>query len=395
MKQQIVPTSPQSVDRQSHVEAKARRQAAAPHLVFGVVVATLLLGSVAGFLGFVIASNIPASWPVIGRLNVVSWLEQERQDLLLSVRTPGRAVVQQTPQVIDQIVTVYSGEPTIHSSVERIGNAVALTSDGWLAVPTQVLNNAQPVVTEAEGVQPVLVSFVLSNGDVVTDIDQRVDDSFSGMSYLKIPADTLAPVDFTADELLAVGQTVSVVEKDIGSYVVYRHQAAGELGDATGLRSTNRLEQLVGLDTGADSRLLGAPVYTATGELAGVMLTDGAMLSSVLLEGALNNLVVHQRIDRPAFEIVYTNIARLTGPEKQRNALPESGLYIDEVVADQSIGLEAGDVIRSVNSHFVEGSDDLGVVIHSQAIGSVIYFSVLRDGVEESVAVTVTGSPVQ
>ncbi|PJA93107.1 MAG: hypothetical protein CO132_04650 [Candidatus Kerfeldbacteria bacterium CG_4_9_14_3_um_filter_45_8] len=390
MKQQTVPTSPQSEDRQKHLAAKELRKTTSPHIIFGVVVTTLLMGSLAGFLGFVIASNIPETWPVLGKLNVVSWLAQERQDLLLSVKNPGRSVVQQAPQVINQIVTVYNGEPTLDNDVSRIGNAAVLTSDGWLTTPTGVLEVSLGAVGEDEAVVEPLV-FVLSDGQVVTDIDERIDDTFSGMSYIKIAADTLSPVVFTSDQLLTVGQTVSVIEKDIGSYAVYRHQVAGELNRQLGLRSTDKLEQVMVLDTGAESRTVGSPVFTTSGEFAGVMLADGVVLDSSLIEGALSSLISTQSIGRSNLNISYTNIARLTEVEKQRHNLPESGIYIAEVSGETESDLQAGDVILSINSAFIKENDDLGVVMHSQAIGSTIYFLVLRDSVEKSVELKLTG----
>ncbi|PIW36953.1 MAG: hypothetical protein COW24_02665 [Candidatus Kerfeldbacteria bacterium CG15_BIG_FIL_POST_REV_8_21_14_020_45_12] len=390
MKQQTVPTSPQSEDRQKHLAAKELRKTTSPHIIFGVVVTTLLMGSLAGFLGFVIASNIPETWPVLGKLNVVSWLAQERQDLLLSVKNPGRSVVQQAPQVINQIVTVYNGEPTLDNDVSRIGNAAVLTSDGWLTMPTGVLEVSLGAVGEDEAVVEPLV-FVLSDGQVVTDIDERIDDTFSGMSYIKIAADTLSPVVFTSDQLLTVGQTVSVIEKDIGSYAVYRHQVAGELNRQLGLRSTDKLEQVMVLDTGAESRTVGSPVFTTSGEFAGVMLADGVVLDSSLIEGALSSLISTQSIGRSNLNISYTNIARLTEVEKQRHNLPESGIYIAEVSGETESDLQAGDVILSINSAFIKENDDLGVVMHSQAIGSTIYFLVLRDSVEKSVELKLTG----
>ena len=390
MKQQTVPTSPQSEDRQKHLAAKELRKTTSPHIIFGVEVTTLLMGSLAGFLGFVIASNIPETWPVLGKLNVVSWLAQERQDLLLSVKNPGRSVVQQAPQVINQIVTVYNGEPTLDNDVSRIGNAAVLTSDGWLTMPTGVLEVSLGAVGEDEAVVEPLV-FVLSDGQVVTDIDERIDDTFSGMSYIKIAADTLSPVVFTSDQLLTVGQTVSVIEKDIGSYAVYRHQVAGELNRQLGLRSTDKLEQVMVLDTGAESRTVGSPVFTTSGEFAGVMLADGVVLDSSLIEGALSSLISTQSIGRSNLNISYTNIARLTEVEKQRHNLPESGIYIAEVSGETESDLQAGDVILSINSAFIKENDDLGVVMHSQAIGSTIYFLVLRDSVEKSVELKLTG----
>ncbi len=390
MKQKIVPTSPKSAERQAREEAKALRRATAPHLVFGVVVATLLIGSMAGFFGFVIAANVPPTLPVLGQLNVVSLFEQEREDVLLSVRTPSRSIVQQAPQVIDQVVAVYSAEPTITEPAQRLGNAVVLTSDGWLAVPTSLLPADSDLAEGSAG-----VAFVFSDGEVITVQDTRIDDPFSGMSYVQVPADALSPVEFSKNQLLNVGQTVSVIEQGLGSYVVYRYQVAGELADGTVVRSTDKLQQLIALDTGSQVRLAGAAVFSGAGELAGILMVDGSMVHSSLVAGSLKNILAFGEVDRPGFTVRYVNIARLTESEKRRRELPDSGILILAVEGDVETGLKKGDVIRSINTAAVETGTDFGAVIHSQVMGSTLYLSVLRDEVEQPVEFVLEGQAEQ
>ncbi|MFC1598377.1 PDZ domain-containing protein [Patescibacteria group bacterium] len=382
MKQEVVPTSPKSElfgDKKKQKEEK-KTGGASRHLAFAVIVISLLFGAAAGFFGFMIAANIPASVPVLGELNVISLLEEERQDILLSSRSPEQSIVKQAPHVIDQVVVVYADAPTVKDPSTFIGNAVILTADGWMAMPTSLFP-----VNEA-GEKDTVVAVILSDG-TTTEIEKTVDDAYTGVTFFKVSAQNLPVVFFDEAEAIPIGQTFSIIEKEIGSFVVYERQSAGELYRSNVARNTITLEQLAVLDSGSQTNRVGSPVFTNNGNLLGMVMTDGTVMQSSLMQGALSSLLATGEIKRSTKEITYINISRLTDEEKEARELAENGLLVVSVKKDEAAVagdvLKKGDVITSINNAFVDEAVDLGVTIHSIPAESTLYFTVLRDGEEK------------
>lgn len=384
MEQQIVPTSPKSEEFQKQMEKKQEKKSTSgssirSHLLFIVIVITLVLGAFSGFLGFIIATNVPANWPVLGDLNVISVLEAERQDVLLSSRTNGQSIMKQAPQVIDQIVSLYAAAPTIESPSELRGDSVILTSDGWMVTATGVFPQRE------DGTRDIGLSVVLPDGQGA-EITEAIEDRLTGLTFFKVAATNLSVVSFDLSHSVPVGQNISVIEKEIGSYIVYERRAAGELYRSNAVRNTTKLEQLTVLDKGSMVNRIGSPVFANNGELLGINITDGVMVQSSLINGALQSIIELGKIERSSLDLSYINLHRVTKAEKQKNGLPENGILLTEVKKPKKAGLEAGDVIISVNNTFVTEFVDLGVYIHSRPAGTTLYLTVLRNGAQQDIA---------
>lgn len=376
MEQRVVPTSPKSGHLQEQKKKKEMKDRNS-HLIFYVIVISLVLGSLTGFVGFLIAANIPSSWPVLGELNVVSVFEQERQNLLLSSRQQDQTITTQAPYVIEQIVPLYNEAPTLEKPQELVANAVILTSDGWMATATA----AFPVVDDKRNTDLVAV---LPEGETAT-IERTVDDTFTGITYFKVEATNLPIVRFDMSHSIPVGKPISVVEKDLGSYIVYARTNAGELYRSGVPRNTLVLQQFAVIGNGANGNRIGSPVFANNGELLGILVQDGALVQASLISGALQSIIQQDAVVRSTHQIFYVNLDRVTSTEKVKKGLPENGLYITDVKKPKLVGLEPGDVITSVNNTFVDEFFDLGVYIHSKPVETVLYMTVKNNGEERGV----------
>lgn len=371
MKRQTVPTSPKSPERMKRDAQKETKQSQ-PHLLFTAIMFTIILGAVSGFFGFLIASNIPPSVPLFGNLNVVSLLEEQRDTVLLSTRRAEKSIVKQAPQTIEHIVSVYDGTPTLEDPKNFLGNAVVLTADGWMVMATSVYQDNATVV--------------LSDGESYTIVDSVVDE-LSGMTFFQIEASNLAFVNFDTDEMIPVGQTFSVIEKRIGSYVVYERRAAGYAQTSESVRQTASFIPHVQIDGAASIHPVSSPVFYNNGTFAGLVTEEGLVVHSSVARSALESIVAYGNIERSQVEVAYVNVERLTKKERTAEGLPDHGIFVQSVKQKSPANdmLQAGDVVLSVNNEIMDAQDDFAAIIHSEPAGTVWFMNVLRDGEERSV----------
>lgn len=384
MKQEVVPTSPKSEHRQEQAARAAERRAQGTvSTAMVVVVISAGIGVLTGLFGFYIASVVPPEWPVIGKLNVVALFEKERQEVLLSTRTQERSAVEKAPQIIDEIVALYSDEPTLDAPAEFVGNAIVLSADGWMATPTSVLDALQNEEQEGEEL-PVVV---LPNDESAT-IQNRIDDAVAGMTYFQVDASSLNVVNFAESTAVAPGQQLSLIEKQIGSFVVYERRAAGEVNRENTIRRTTELEQFAVLDPSDQINRTSVPVFASNGDILGMVLDGGIIVPAPVIQGGFQSLVIAGAENRSTIDIEYININRLTDTEKAARALPENGILITTVHTIDT-GLEAEDVITSINNVPVSANTDLGAAVHSTTAGEALFVEVLRAGENQYIDILV------
>lgn len=370
MKQEIVPTSPKSEYRIA--ADNARKNGTGPSRAFVVILLSILFGFIAGTAGFLIAVNVPSDWPVIGKLNVIDYLQAERDRTFLSVKGGEQSVIQAAPQVLSEIAAVYSQSPDVTKGSTFVGNAVIATTDGWLVVATSILPAFENVDAQKE------FRVILTNGESY-EIRKRFDDAFSGISYIQIDASNLDVATFSGSTTVSVGQLLSVIEKQLGSYVVYERRAAGELMRSNVLRSTQKLDQYTVIDPQdpATSRA-SSPVFNSNGELLGLTLQPGVVVPASIVYGGLQSVILNSELKRPAADISYINVSRLTDAQRLQFTLAEQGIYVYDVKA--GTGLQKGDFITAVNGVNVTEEADLTALIHSKQVGTTFQFSVQRGG---------------
>lgn len=370
MKRKTTPTSPKSPDRQEADQKRAERQAN-PHLVFAATVISLLFGALAGIFGFAIASSIPADWPLVGQLNVVALFEEQEQQVLLSTRRDEASVVQRSPQIVQQVASVYTGVPFQDESAELLGYAVSVTTDGLLVLPSDVVLDQEEL--------PIVM---LENGEVYP-ILQTTEYGDLGLLFARIDSNELSPAVFGSNSTFSPGETVWAVEQAVGSYSVYERKVAGS-ATATATRSSSLVEQRYELDADPSSHSTGTPLFNSDAVVVGMVMNDGTVFPGSALAGAVKTVQSSIAITDPALELEYVNLASVPAVVKEAEELPEDGFWIRTVVLDtDAVGFEAGDVITHVNNEFIQAEDDLSTMLYSQERGSTFYVTVYTAGDEQ------------
>ncbi|MBI2410317.1 MAG: PDZ domain-containing protein [Candidatus Kerfeldbacteria bacterium] len=385
MKQQVVPTSPKSANFQSQQERQQGR-ALHPHLPFAVLVLSITLGTVAGFLGFFISTAIPPEMPVLGQFNVYSLFKQQRNTVFLSSHTTRESVVLQTPEVLNEIASLYSAAPNIEHDADQpsefLANAVILTADGWMAAPTAVFGS-RDMADSAQ--RPVVI---LPNGRVNT-IQRVLDDPFLGITFFQVDAQELSVVRFYDSAELTVGQLYSFIEKQIGGYAITERRIAGETMNQQRVRSTLRFEHQPVIDqTTFDLNRIGSPLFHDNGSLVGVLSQHGTIIPGLFISTDLQSILASGAASHSTLDVFYVNVHQLTQQEREQRHLPESGMLViavPEQSGEAIFPLHAGDIITEINYRLVTDEDDLATMIHSQPVGSTWYITVQRGGVEKNI----------
>ena len=347
MKQEIVPTSPKSTNNGAE---KSRT-------IFAAIIVSVLFGTLSGVFGILIGANVLSYFPD----------SDIRDRVLFSSARNEQSIITQSPEIIDQLVSVYAGEPSINTVTPWLGNAVALTADGWFVMPTVVFD------TKDANVQPVVE---LTNG-VTAVVTESVEDRFTGMTFFHVDAESASVVSFPESKHLVAGQTVSVITEQRREPVLYERVVAGTPFTAP-TQSVSDATDLPVLDSGSEAQALGSPVFYTGGNFAGIVIANGQIVPSQWIQGVLQSVLRTKKSARTTLDISSINADQLTVHERTEFGIPEHGLYI---VHGDGL-LFNGDVITVMNGVRVDANTNLRDSIQSKPVGSTLYCTVLRSGEE-------------
>jgi S1-C subfamily serine protease len=269
-----------------------------------------------------------------------------------------------------------------------LGQAVALTSDGWFVTAASVV-----------GTHPISDLTVWHNGaahPVVKGLTDRV----NGTAYLKIDArDLTAPAFGEVDRLVPGSETWT--ERRAGSLAPSVVTALSENMGGSPVSSEIALRRLA-LAGSASTGDGGSPIWNARGALLGIVdsapgkpliaipsSSIAASFSSLLSSGTIRHASLGVRsIDLAAWRI-----------DGDRGALPTRGALLRDdrklgrpaVARDSAAakaGLKAGDVILSIERDMLDGSRDLGEILSEYRPDTPVLVRISRDGSELELSVT-------
>lgn len=256
--------------------------------------------------------------------------------------------------------SVRAGEDPVAPERE-IGSAVALTSDGWLAVTD----------TELAGLRLNELS-VAVRGRVLP-VERGVRDRSTGVAYLKIQAEGLPTPAFVRAGDLVAGAPVwmEAMPNQLMPEIVLASRARLPADPVSSERASRRF--LVSLSKGG-SRLTGAAVWDGGGRLIGLVEEVDAqgqarVIPAAPLGSSLNQFLSSGEIRRASMGVRALNLGGVT-LDIATSSLPELGAWLR---ADRKTGLPAvapkgpsgrllqdGDVIERIERDILDGGADLG-----------------------------------
>lgn len=389
MKQKIVPTSPKSPWRSQTTtpDSHLLRWMKKPQRILFIIF-TLAAASLAGFWSVIIAATIPSDWPILGRFNILALVEQEQQGLVLPVETNGNpSPITRSAQVFDHLAALYDVVPTMAGSGTFLGNAVMLTSDGWMVAGTSLFRiqndrgheqERQPVVLDRNGRQLPLI--------------RTIEDDDTGLTFFQVEGENFNAIPFPDRQLLSLGQSFFVLEQRLGTLFASERSIAGARERGHAQRSTDDFQEFFLLDH-LQSLSQSAPLVAHSGNFVGMTLAEGAVVPANVIQGTLRDILTHGVPTPPRYVFAYSNLARVTVEERRVRNLPDVGIVIlaaraaqDSTAQEQQpLPLQPNDVILALNHLPVDAHTDLGTFLHATRGDSPIVVSIVRSGEQQTI----------
>lgn len=271
---------------------------------------------------------------------------------------------------------------------EAAGSGVILSEDGYIITNHHVIEGADSIqVTTSDG---TTYDATLVGSDAKSDI-----------GIIKINATGLNAATIGDSSEIQVGDTAVVIGNPLGTLGGTVTNGIISATDRT-IKIHNEMMTLIQTNAAINSGNSGGGLFNGNGDLVGIVnAKDSGMTSSgTTIEGlgfaipindAMN--VAEQLIengvvtDRPYLGVVLQTITQASGDR-------EIGVYITEVVPGSGAyeaGLAAGDRIIKADDVDISSYTDLSGYIKTKKIGDTIAITVVRDGIEQSFNVTLTG----
>jgi S1-C subfamily serine protease len=331
---------------------------------------------------------------------------EEQGDLIGQIaQEVGESVVSVTP--VREIDSGFFG------SIEQAGagTGIILTADGLIMTNRHVIpeDTVRVNVTLSDGTeyQDVEVVGRTSNADVLD------------VAFLKIPdtrgrelkAATIGDSSEVrvGDPVVAIGNALGKYQNTVTSGIISGHGRDVQAMSRDGSQVSN-LENVFQTDAAINEGNSGGPLVNLQGEVIGLntaAVVEGAQNIGFAIpindiSGLIQSVIETGRFERPFIGVRYVSltndVAEFYGLDVTRGAYiappNEPGI---EAVMDGSpaaqAGIQEGDIITHVNGTAVDENNSLAALINRHAVGDTISLTVIRDGQEMTIDVTLGAAP--
>jgi len=314
--------------------------------------------------------------PDIARLNdFMHGLSERLKPSLVQVRV--RRAAEPQPEGPE----LQPGQPTPPDERRGSGSGFIIREDGYL------VTNAH-VVGDAERIQVRLSDGRRFDARLVG-LDERVDVALLKIEAKGVPVAQLGDSNRTrvGEFVLALGHPFGL-EQTVSFGIVSRKGAPIQVA-APGF-------EFIQTDAAVNPGNSGGPLVNMAGEVVGVnsmAAVNGSIGFAIpvnLVKALLPQLAEKGKVE---WGWLGVSIAEVPDEDIAKLGLKEAkGVLIRQVVAGQPAdqgGIKANDVVLSVDGAAVEGPRDLQRIISSTPVGKSVKISLMRDGKETEVAVTV------
>lgn len=298
----------------------------------------------------------------------------------------------------DEIYTLLApacvGITTSTSSVNAFGQVTSgvVTGSGFLIRPDgYLLTNYHVVETAVRQELPVTVK--LFDGREFT-AELLGGDKLGDVALLKIPAEGLPYATLGDFETAAVGETVYAIGNPLGELTYTMTRGIVSAQERTITVESNVTLSVFQLDAAINSGNSGGPVVDCRGRVIGIASAKYAASgvegigfavsindAAAIAEDLLNYGYVRGRV------MLGLSVANASYYGAETGAIVIS---VSENGCAALAGIQEGDIITEANGTPITGSSDLTALKKTWSPGDVIELTVLRDGSELTVRVTLT-----
>ena len=347
-----------------------------------------------------------------GASAVFSYLSYEKASTPLTILSPGTdgnsanfvegSVAEIVDKVSESVVSIVTEVKTTSyfgysSTGQAAGTGVIVSSDGYILTNKHVIDGATKI------------SVVLDDGTTYSDVRVAAVDALNDIAFLKIDdISDLKAAKLGDSKTIVVGQQVIAIGNALGEYqnsvtsgIVSGTGRSLTASDASGSMS-ERLTDMIQTDAAINSGNSGGPLVNAAGEVIGINTATsstaenmGFAIPIASVKGMLSQLIETGEASR-AYIGVYT--AEITPDVAEEYNLPVSaGAYVysdskySAVIKDspaEKAGILSKDIITAINGVKIGSGGSLSTLIGEYKPGDTVQFTVIREGKEIAVNVT-------
>ena len=285
------------------------------------------------------------------------------------------------------------------SETEATGSGIIISEDGYILTNNHVVSSTSSSsyyqLSEATG-----LTVNLYNDQTEYEAKVIGTDSYSDLAVLKIEAENLSVATLGNSENVKVGEFVMAVGNPLG---MDSSVTGGMVSAVNREVSDNEGNTYLAIQTDAaiNSGNSGGALVNANGEVIGI---NTLKLAGNGIEGIgfaipisttteiVNQLIEFQTVKRPYIGIIGTTVDEST---IKRYNFPE-GVYvrtIEENSPASQANLKVGDIITKLNGDKVTSIEQLNRLKNTHPIGDTITLTVIRNGEEIEVQVTLGETP--
>lgn len=280
------------------------------------------------------------------------------------------------------------------------GTGIIVTNDGYILTNKHVINGANKVTV------------ILDDGTTYEDVEVVATDPLNDIAFLKIKdVSDLEAAKLGDSKTINVGQQVIAIGNALGEYqntvtagIISGIGRSVTASDGSGYNAET-LSDMIQTDAAINSGNSGGPLVNAAGEVIGVNTATSTSAENMgfaipisSVKGMLNQLIETGKAKR-AYLGVYSS--EITSEAAKAYNLPvTSGAYLyspssySAIVKDSpaaKAGLKDKDIVTKVNGVSVGSSGSLANLISEYKPGDTVQLTVIRDGKEIAVNVTLEG----
>lgn len=279
------------------------------------------------------------------------------------------------------------------------GTGVIVTSDGYIITNKHVISDANKVTV------------ILDDGTKYEEVEVVATDPLNDLAFLKIKdVKNLKAAKLGDSKTITTGQQVIAIGNALGEY---QNTVTSGIVSGTGRSVTasdggsnvETLSDLIQTDAAINSGNSGGPLVNAAGEVIGINTATsttaenmGFAIPIASAKGMLTQLVETGKAAR-AYLGVYT-VAITPEVAKEYNLPVENGAYLYGATSYSAIlkdspaakaGLKDKDIVTAVNEVKVGAAGSLSSLIGEYKPGDTVQLTVIREGKEMAVKVTLDG----
>ncbi|MDR1126077.1 MAG: Do family serine endopeptidase [Deltaproteobacteria bacterium] len=263
-----------------------------------------------------------------------------------------------------------------------MGSGFLISGDGYLVTNNHVVDGADVIKVKIRG----------KNGKVEETYDAEVvgADRETDLALLKIKADHELPhIEFGDSDALEVGEWVVAIGNPFG---LDNTVTAGILSAKLRNIGSNTLVRFLQTDASINPGNSGGPLLNMDGQVIGINTAIAAngqgigfAIPSSLAKEIIDDLKADRKVSRGWLGVSIQNVDEATA---KALSLPKAaGALIGGVMPDQpadKAGLEAGDVILTVDKSEIADADELMRTIAAMKPGAAVNVEVWRDGKKQT-----------